>query len=152
MTTTRRREEANEGQFQKFQQLARAMGLRATPQRLAVLKALISSHEHPSAETIYKQLKPVYKALSLATVHRTLETLVQKGEARKVTPLHLRARYDGRKDKHHHLMCTNCHKVLDLDDPELDRLARRRVVNGFEVSEYAVEVRGLCPDCRRAKS
>jgi Fe2+ or Zn2+ uptake regulation protein len=42
--------------------------------------------------------------------------------------------------------------VLDLDDPELDRLARRRVVNGFFVFEYAVEVRGLCPDCRRAKS
>ena len=50
--------------------------LKLTPQRLAVYKYLISTKEHPSAETIYTALQPTYPTMSLATVYKALKTLV----------------------------------------------------------------------------
>ncbi|PHJ36752.1 hypothetical protein P378_20455, partial [Desulforamulus profundi] len=56
------------------------LGLKLTPQRLAILNLLEGNAKHPSAEEIYNQLKPQYPSLSLATVYNTLEILAKAGE------------------------------------------------------------------------
>ena len=91
-----------------------------TPQRLAIIKALLASAEHPRADAIYARVRKEHPHISLATVHRTLETLCDIGEARKVTMLHDSARYDGNVMPHHHVVCVKCRRIRDIEIPELD--------------------------------
>ena len=53
--------------------LLRQQGFKVTPQRIAVYSVLANSKEHPNAEMIYNQLKPMYPTMSLATVYKTVE-------------------------------------------------------------------------------
>jgi Fur family peroxide stress response transcriptional regulator len=121
-----------------------------TPQRIAVMRALLESGDHPRAERIYTLVRRQHPRISLATVHRTLETLCEIGEARKVTPLYESARYDGNTGPHHHVVCVRCKHVEDLEAPEFDTLlAGRRNLGEFELLGCSVEVRALCSRCRK---
>lgn len=91
----------------KFAARCRRGGLAVTPQRLAIIKALLKSGEHPRADAIYAAVRRLHPHISLATVHRTPETLCEIGEARKVTTLHDSARYDGNVTPHHHLCASD---------------------------------------------
>src|SRR5262249_61379534 len=89
-----------------------------TPQRLAVMRALLESGDHPRADRIYALVRREHPRISLATVHRTLERLCEVGEARKVTPLHETARYDGNTGPHHHVVCVRCKRGEGVRGPE----------------------------------
>jgi Fur family peroxide stress response transcriptional regulator len=80
--------------LEEFAARCRAGGLAVTPQRLSIIGALLASTAHPRVEEIYAEVRQIHPHMSLATVHRTLETLCRIGEARKVTVLHDCARYD----------------------------------------------------------
>ena len=109
----------------EFAERCRKGGLAVTPQRLAIIKALLTSAEHPRADTVYEIVRREHPHISLATVHRTLETLCEIGEARKVTTLHDSARYDGNLAPHHHVVCVKCRRVRDIEIPELEQVLRR---------------------------
>ena len=128
----------------------RDAGLAVTPQRLAIYRALLDSESHPDAEALYERVRAQIPNLSLATVYKNLEALQQLGVIRELTPLHETARFDANLDRHHHLVCTECKKVLDLYDRDLDslQLPTARAM-GFKVSNIRVQVEGLCPDCTR---
>lgn len=64
----------------KLSERLKQMGMRPTPQRLAILEYLQGNNSHPSAEEIYISLKPRFPSLALATVYGTLEALVEGGE------------------------------------------------------------------------
>ena len=86
--------------------------------------------------------------ISLATVHRTLETLCEAGEARKVTMLHDSARYDGNLTPHHHVVCVKCRRVRDIEIPELEQVLRGRAAIGdFKLLGSALEIQALCSEC-----
>ena len=132
----------------EFADRCRRGGLAVTPQRLAIIKALVSSAEHPRADTVCELVRREHPHVSLATVHRTLETLCEIGEARKVTTLHDSARYDGNVTPHHHLVCVKCHRVQDIEAPGLERLLKgRRTIGGFEVLGTSLEIQALCSRC-----
>src|SRR5215471_17792875 len=78
----------------EFVQRCRERRLSITPQRLAIIRALVAAENHPSAEEICAVVRRKHPHVSLATVHRILEQFCQVGKARKVTPLHGSARYD----------------------------------------------------------
>ena len=93
--------------------------------------------------------------ISLATVHRTLETLCEIGEARKVTMLHDSARYDGNITPHHHVVCVQCRRIRDIEIPRLDRLlAGQSELGEFTVLGSSLEIHALCEDCgaKRARA
>jgi Fur family peroxide stress response transcriptional regulator len=132
-----------------FATRCRDRGLAVTPQRLAVIRALLATAAHPRAEDIFAEVRSAHPHISLATVHRTLETLCQIGEARKVTQLHDSARYDGNVQPHHHLVCIRCRRIADVEAPELDRLVEgRRMLGGFKVLGCSVEIQAMCGDCQ----
>jgi len=134
--------------LEQFTQRCRKGGLAVTPQRLAIIKALLSTAEHPRADTVYAAVRREHPTISLATVHRTLETLCAIGEARKVTPLHDSARYDGNVTPHHHVVCVKCRKVRDIEIPELGLLLKGRAAIGdFRVLGTSVEIQALCGRC-----
>jgi Fur family peroxide stress response transcriptional regulator len=135
----------------EFTARCRARGLAITPQRVAVMRVLVNSGDHPRAEAVFAQVRKEHPNISLATVHRTLETLCEIGEARKVTPLHDSARYDGNIAPHHHLVCVHCRRICDIDVPEFNRLLHgRHSIGDFKLLGCSVEVQAMCKACREA--
>jgi Fur family transcriptional regulator, peroxide stress response regulator len=132
----------------EFAARCRRGGLAVTPQRLAIIKALLSSGDHPRADAIYAAVRLQHPHISLATVHRTLETMCEIGEARKVTMLHDSARYDGNITPHHHVVCVKCRRIRDIEIPHLDRLlAGRSELGEFTVLGSSLEIHALCEEC-----
>jgi len=139
-------------QVAAFAEHCRLSGLSVTRQRLAIFEALAASREHPSAEDIHRAVRRRLPHLSLATVYKNLEALREIGAVSDVNALHEHGRYEaalpgtGVGTPHHHLVCIDCRKVVDLHDPELDDL-RVTDAKGFEVRSLKVQVEGVCPEC-----
>ncbi len=126
--------------------------LSVTPQRLAIIRVLVASENHPSAEDIYAAVRRTHPHVSLATVHRILEQFCQVGEVRKVTPLHGSARYDGHVEPHHHVLCVQCRRIRDIEMPEVSKLLEGRTSIGeFEVLGCSLEIEAVCKRCRESK-
>ena len=123
-----------------------------TPQRLAIIRALVAAENHPSAEEICAVVRRKHPHVSLATVHRILEQFCQVGEARKVTLLHDVARYDGNVEPHHHVLCVRCRRVHDVEIPEVDKLLEGKPSLGqFALLRCSLEIEALCRRCQLAK-
>src|ERR1700676_4318227 len=155
LVNERRRAPYAAKRLSEFAARCREGGLAVTPQRLAIIKVLLSSAEHPRADAIFAAVRAEHPTISLATVHRTLETLCEIGEARKVTMLHDSARYDGNITPHHHVVCVKCRRIRDIEIPQLTRV----FAGQWEVGEFtgvgsALEIHALCEECggKRAKA
>jgi Fur family transcriptional regulator, peroxide stress response regulator len=121
-----------------------------TPQRLEILKTIVSRYDHPSADNIYQEVRKNLPMISFNTVYKTLETFCQLGLIIKVNPLHEVARYDGNTSPHTHMICTHCHTVQDLHWhwPDEIKLPNPSAMN-FKVDCVAVHLFGLCQDCQK---
>jgi Fur family peroxide stress response transcriptional regulator len=152
MVNDSRRAGCNAGRMAEFAERCHRGGLAVTRQRLAIIRALLAADDHPRAEAIYAAVRREHPHISLATVHRTLETLCRIGEARKVTALHDSARYDGNTAPHHHLVCIGCRRIRDIEIPGLERvLDGRNELGEFRLLGCALEVHALCAECQRRR-
>ena len=133
----------------RLREALEASGQRFTEQRAAVFRYLARTDVHPTAEEVFLAVRTRLPAISLATVYKSLETLVGCGLAVKLTYGDHSARYDGRTDPHHHARCVSCEKVLDMPGEllkgEIDSL--RATVGTFTVTGYRLELSGYCPEC-----
>lgn len=123
------------------------LGLKLTPQRLAILKYLEGNTSHPSAEDVYHEVKKQFPMTSFATVYNTLNILKEKGEILELSIDEERKRFDPNPEPHHHLICMRCKSIVDvhkkyaLDVAEDDK-------QGFEIVGSHIEFFGLCAKCR----
>lgn len=124
---------------------------RITPQRLAVIRALLYNDDHPSAEDIYSELKPEFPAMSFATVYKTINKLKVMGEVLELQFRDGSNRYDGmRPAPHTHLGCTGCGKIIDLEvDPPLEAVSNAAKELGFQLMGMRFDLYGICADCRK---
>ncbi|HET6420624.1 MAG TPA: transcriptional repressor [Geobacteraceae bacterium] len=124
---------------------------RMTPQRLAIIKILISSESHPSVEEIYKEVKKLFPTTSLATVYKTITLLKELNEVLELGFPDGSNRYDGNKPyPHPHAICTKCKKILDPEISSVHDLSEEmRQKTGFVISSHRLDFFGLCPDCQR---
>lgn len=128
-----------------------ANGQRFTEQRAAVYRFLHHTSQHPSADDVFTSVRDVIPDISLATVYKSLETLVSCGLASKLTYGDGSARYDGRTDPHPHARCLGCGKVRDLPGHlHADAVTGIGELPGFSVEGYRVEVVGICDQCQEA--
>lgn len=128
-----------------------ANGQRFTEQRAAVYRFLRGTDRHPSADDVFTSVRDVIPDISLATVYKSLETLVSCGLASKLTYGDGSARYDGRTDPHPHARCLSCGRVRDLPGHlDADSLGDLELgdLPGFTVEGYRVEVVGVCSACQ----
>ena len=126
-----------------------ASGQRFTEQRAAVFRFLAATDSHPTADEVFLAVRSEVPAVSLATVYKSLETLVGCGLATKLTYGDGSARYDGRMDPHHHARCLQCSRIFDVAGrlPE-DRISELRDgADGFRVTGYRLELTGYCALC-----
>jgi len=125
----------------------RGNGLRATPQRLAVHRALRDLGRHATAEEVLERVHGRVPGVSLPTVYAALELLADLGLASRVQAGRA-VRYDPRADPHHHLVCTGCGAVVDLDaDVDLRPALERVRAAGAVATGVEVLVRGRCATC-----
>ena len=118
--------------------------------RQAILDAIHSTTEHPSAEWLYNRLKPVYPDLSLGTIYRNLGIFRESGEICSVGTVCGQERFDGDTHPHAHFVCRSCGKVMDVESPFLGTAFYYELGKqiGAEISGYQLSFFGLCRDCR----
>ncbi len=125
----------------------RAREMRVTPQRLAVHAALQELGRHSTAEEVLARVHGTVPGVSLPTVYAALELLADLGLANRVQAGRA-VRFDPRTQPHHHLVCTECGAVTDLDaDVELGPALERARALGAQASTAEVIVRGRCAVC-----
>lgn len=125
----------------------RQEGYRFTRQRRIILEEVQQQQHHPSAKEIYDAVKVRLPNISLGTVYRGLGVLVELRLIRKVKHGEY-ARFDANLAEHHHLICTDCNQLLDVDVPLSEPLNTQQFrARGFEVQGYKLELYGLCPTC-----
>jgi Fe2+ or Zn2+ uptake regulation protein len=133
-----------------LRQKLEAHGSYLTRQRAAVFNYLSQVEHHPTAEEVYLAVKRRVPKISLATIYKNLETLVECGAASKLTYGDAAARYDIRTDHHYHARCLDCGKVWDIDPAKGSKLLRNiKPQTGFVVQDYRLELLGSCQECRR---
>jgi Fe2+ or Zn2+ uptake regulation protein len=134
-----------------LEEALRERGLRVTPQRVLIHRAVRELDRHVTADEVLAAVSERLPNASLPTVYSTLELLEELGMVRRLAARSGAALYDPRIDEHQHLVCRNCGRVEDLDVPvdsvRALRAARRR---GFEPSNAELVVSGLCGDCAAA--
>ena len=138
--------------LEMIQHALRERGCRMTPQRSAILRAVLNSDEHPTAEQLFSQVRAEFPMTSLATVYNTLGLLKEMGAVLEIGLGHGSLRYDGlRPEPHPHLICTQCHTILDADLPELQALGEAVTqATGFRINSFRFDFFGICPRCQQA--
>ena len=128
----------------------RAAGLRVTASRMAVLRVLEASLDHPSVDRVIERVRRSGVSISTQAAYDVCEALRRVGLARRIEPAGGPARYEARVgDNHHHLVCRGCGRAADVDcaigHAACLQPSDRR---GFVVEEAEVTFWGLCPACQ----
>ena len=126
-----------------------AAGERVTRQRLLVANALAADGRQLTAEQLYRRLRRQEPTIGRATVFRTLETLVEAGVARRLElEGHIYAYVACLPAHHHHLACTRCGRVEEIDEAYVTPIAQRLARDlGFEIDDARLDFYGRCATC-----
>ncbi|MBV6305023.1 ferric iron uptake transcriptional regulator [Candidimonas humi] len=126
------------------------MGLKATFPRLKILDVFRKADQrHQSAEDVYRALIAEDVEIGLATVYRVLTQFEQAG-------ILMRSQFDGGKavfelndgDHHDHLICTNCGKVVEFSDSDIEKRQQKIAKEkGFALESHTMMLYGICSDC-----
>lgn len=136
------------------QQALKLAGLRATPQRLAIIRYLQGTKAHPSPEMVHRELSGEYPSLSVNTVYQTLHSLEEAGLLRRISMEENVYRYDANVTPHAHIVCRHCGRVDDTNGEiqplltELLKVGSSRIhwdIRAIDCCFY-----GYCPECQRA--
>ncbi len=131
--------------------MSNSRGLRMTPQRQTILEELRKAHSHPPADEIYERVRRRLPRISLGTIYRNLEILVEQGMVNKLEYGGFQRRYDGRLERHYHVRCARCGSVEDVEAEQL-----RQVEQGisrktdYTITGHRLEFIGFCPACSNA--
>ncbi len=127
----------------------RASGLKITPQRQAVFRALHQASDHPTAEVVYARVCEEVPNISLRTVYQVLHDLAAMGEVAMIDLGTGATRFDPTPSEHHHLVCTSCGEVRDLFLDDVAVAVPAEQAGGFAVGTPEITWRGLCPACQQ---
>ncbi len=123
--------------------------MRKSKQRDAILRVLMSTKSHPTAEWIYEEVRKEIPSISLGTVYRNLREMKKQGDILELEMAGGFGRFDGNANNHYHFRCETCGRVFDIDEP-VDRAIDERIESrtGFKVFHHRLEFRGVCCDCQ----
>ncbi len=125
-------------------------GIKMTPQRMAIMEFLDGNPDHPSAEDIYMEVKEKYPMMSFATVYKTIEVLKSRGYLLELTIDPERRRYDPDTRHHHHLICVDCKKIVDIYG-DFPVNVPEEAQESFELVGNHIEFYGICPECKKER-
>ncbi|MFT8348207.1 Fur family transcriptional regulator [Clostridium saccharoperbutylacetonicum] len=129
-------------------------GYKLTPQRRSIVDTIIENEgQHLTAEEIYDKVKKSCPEIGLATVYRTILLLEELGVISRLELNDGCNRYEimhsNETHRHHHLVCNNCHKVLEVQDDLLEDLeAAIEKQYKFKILDHSVKFYGICDECQ----
>ena len=128
------------------------MQLRMTNQREIILRELVKSKQHLTADELYDIVKKVMPRISLATVYRNLEILSEAGIIGKLEISGRQKRFDYDPEDHDHIYCVACHRVDNLNIERTGEETKKMdAVEGYTVTGYRLEIVGICESCQKTE-
>ena len=129
-----------------IQELIKEKDLKVTPQRIGVLEAVYTLHNHPTAEQIIDFIHNKYPSIAIGTVYKTLDTFVKYGVINKVLTEGEVTRYDGVLKHHHHLYNEGNEEIQDYINEELDEMLKtyfeKNAIEGYHISSITLHISG----------
>jgi len=125
-----------------------------TQQRRVILEEIQKADDHITADNIYMLVKKRMLKVSIGTIYRNLNVLVELGYVDKVeTSLHSESHYEVHKDTHYHIVCKECLRIDDLEHYRaLSIEPTAAKISGYQITNHSVELLGLCPACQKKLS
>lgn len=122
--------------------------LKYSRQRESIKEFLASRDDHPTADTVYENIRRVYPNISLGTVYRNLSLLASIGEIIKIPTPEGADRFDARTEPHNHFICRKCNRVIDLKMDNIDYI-KEIAASNFKgsIESHTTHFFGLCEDC-----
>jgi Fur family transcriptional regulator, peroxide stress response regulator len=121
-------------------------GLKVTPQRIAILEAIVKLNNHPTAENIIEYIRKNHPNIATATVYKVLDALVSSKLIKKVKTERDIMRYDAIMESHHHLYCSESDRIEDYNDNELNELLEKyfekKGIPGFKIEDIKLQIIG----------
>ena len=134
----------------KHLEVFRQSGLKITPQRRIILELMLNNEGHPTADEIYQRVLEVMPEVSRTTIYNTLREMVGLGILNEVHDISGGGlRYDTNTGVHHHLFCTRCHTLIDIDREFEGILLAPEETAGYQILKHQVTFYGICPDCQQ---
>ena len=136
---------------QTLQAYMETKGLRSTDQRRLIVEAFFQAPNHVSIEELLVQVRALDPKVGYATVYRTLKLMAESGIAYERDFGDGLTRYElaDREAHHDHLICDECGRITEFEEPEIERLQDMVAVKyGFELRSHKHELYGICPLCR----
>jgi len=126
------------------------LGLKITPQRVAIYKELVRAKDHPTAEVMYGRVKKRLSNISFDTVYRTLLTFAEIDLVKVVEGSGEPKRFDPDLENHHHVRCVQCNTIVDFQEKSFDKITvPARIGKDFTIISKCVVLEGLCQKCRK---
>jgi Fur family transcriptional regulator, peroxide stress response regulator len=132
----------------ELRERCRLAGLSLTHQRLVIYEELMKMGEHPAPEELFDRVKEKIPSLSLATVYNNIKIFVEHGLLQELSVHHGSLRLESNLTPHHHLVCTKCKAIEDLQESDFEPIRlKKSLPKGFAVHRFSVDVLGLCKKC-----
>ena len=127
--------------------------MRYSKQKKEILKVVLDSYNHPDAKEIYRLVKKNIPNISLGTVYRNLNILVNEGLIRKIFIYNGNDRYDKMLTNHNHVICQKCGKLHDisflLDESNINMFKKE---TGFKITICNFNINGICEECLKGRN
>ncbi len=124
--------------------------MRNSKQRETILKIVLASCDHPTAEMIYEKARLEINNISLGTVYRNLNLLSEQGLIRRIKLLDGNDRFDKTTISHSHFICDNCNRVIDIMDENIqDFMSELAKKTDSQINKYEISLRGICSQCQQ---
>lgn len=134
-----------------YREVLKSYNLKATPQRMYMIDEIEKSG-HIDIDNLYESLKNIFPYISLATVYKNINSMIENGFLTEVKIPKHKARYEVTKDNHAHLFCTKCGELKDIkiDDAWIANNTSKE--SGYKITNTLVTFEGICPACQQKES
>ena len=131
-----------------YTNLLKEYDLKVTPQRVAIVEELYTNG-HMNIDDLYKKLLSKFPSVSLATIYKNINAMVEKVFLSEVKIPNTKSVYELVKTEHAHLVCSSCGYIEDIMLDPSNILTEASKLTTFKIDSTNIVFNGLCPNCSK---
>uniref|UniRef100_UPI0040473157 Fur family transcriptional regulator n=1 Tax=Aliarcobacter sp. TaxID=2321116 RepID=UPI0040473157 len=129
-----------------YTSLLKEYDLKVTPQRVAIVEELYNNG-HMNIDDLYKKLLSKFPSVSLATIYKNINAMVEKVFLSEVKIPNSKSVYELVKSEHAHLVCSCCGSIEDISLDATSLLNEVSSLSSFKIDSTNIVLSGICPKC-----